>query len=166
MFRNDNIRRILGETRTIAAVGASTNETRPSYYVLRYLVEKGYRVIPVNPRAGAATLFGEPVVASLADIPDSAGPVDMVEIFRAPAAAPGVVAEALAALAHRGLSTIWMQLGVVSPAAAERARSAGLSVVMDRCPKIEYARQYGELGWGGFNTGIISSRRPTPARAG
>ena len=163
MFQNDNIRKILGDTRTIAAVGASTTEVRPSYYVVRYLVEKGYRVIPVNPRAADSILFGERVVPSLGEIPADAGPIDMVEIFRAPAAAPGIVEEAIRAVGGRGLSTIWMQLGVINEAAAIRAREAGFRVVMNRCPKIEYARYFGELGWGGFNTGIISSKRPEPA---
>jgi len=160
MFRNDDIRQILRETRTIAAVGASANEVRPSNYVVRYLTEKGYRVIPVNPRAAGQSLFGQPVVTSLGDIPPEVGAVDMVEIFRAPAAAPGVVAEAARHLGGRGLRTIWLQVGVVNEAAAEAARSAGFRVVMDRCPKIEYGRLFGELRWGGFNTGMISSRLP------
>ena len=162
MFRNDNIREILGDTRTIAAVGASPTEVRPSYYVVRYLVEKGYRVIPVNPRAAEPTLFGEPIAPSLGAIPPEAGTIDMVEIFRAPAAAPGIVEEAIRDVSGRGLSTIWMQLGVINEDAANRAREAGFRVVMNRCPKIEYARHFGELGWGGFNTGIISSKRPEP----
>ncbi len=160
MFRNDDIRTVLDETRTIAAVGASATDVRPSYYVVRYLVEKGYRVIPVNPRSAGTALFGETVAASLADIPPEAGKIDMVEIFRAPAAALGVVEEAIRDLGDRGLSTVWMQLGVVNLDAARRAREAGLRVVMDRCPKIEYGRLFGELRWGGFNTGMISSRTP------
>ena len=162
MFRNDSVREILGDTRTIAAVGASTTEVRPSYYVVRYLVEKGYRVIPVNPRAAESTLFGEQVVPSLAEISPEVGMIDMVEIFRAPHAAPGIVEEAIRDVSDRGLCTIWMQLGVINEAAANRAREAGFRVVMNRCPKIEYARHFGELGWGGFNTGIISSKRPAP----
>ena len=164
MFQNDDIRAVPSDTRTIAAVGASTTEVRPSYYVLRYLVGKGYRVIPVNPRSAGATLFGETVVPSLAAIPPEVGSIDMVEIFRAPAAAPGIVEEAIRDLRERELSTIWMQLGVIHEAAANRAREAGFRVVMNRCPKIEYGRLFGELRWGGFNTGMISSRPTFPRR--
>lgn len=153
-----NIPRILRETRTIAAVGASPKPNRPSYYVIRYLIGKRYKVIPINPVAAGQKLFGEPVLAALSDIPESCRPIDMVEIFRAPEAAPEVVREAIGQLGAHGLRTIWMQLGVVSDDAARIARNAGLQVVMNRCPKIEYARHFGELGWSGINTGILSSR--------
>lgn len=155
---NGDIPRILRETRTIAAVGASPRPNRPSYYVVRYLIGKRYTVIPVNPVAAGQTLFGQPVRAALADIPEASDPVHMVEIFRAPGAAPGIVREAIDQLGRRGLRTIWMQLGVISGEAVRIARDAGLQVVMDRCPKIEYARHFGELGWSGINTGILSAR--------
>ena len=149
---------VLRETRTIAAVGASPNPVRPSFYVLRYLLGKGYKVIPVNPVAAGGRLLGEKVWASLGEIPQQHDPIDMVEVFRAPEAATAVVEEAIRELGGRGLRTVWMQLGVVNETAARLAREAGLRVVMNRCPKIEYARHFGELRWGGFNTGILSSR--------
>lgn len=155
---NGDIPRILRETRTIAAVGASPKPNRPSYYVVRYLTGKRYTVIPVNPVAAGQKLFGQPVLAALSEIPESFDPIDMVEIFRAPSAAPGIVRDAIDQLGRRGLRTIWMQLGVISDEAVRIARDAGLQVVMDRCPKIEYARHFGELGWSGINTGILSSR--------
>ncbi len=156
--KNADIGTVLRDTRTIAAVGASPNEVRPSYYVVRYLRRKGYTVIPVNPVAAGRKLFGEEFLPSLADIPRERDPIDMVEIFRAAEAAPGVVEEAILHLKDRGLRTIWMQHGIVSEEAARLAREAGLRVVMNRCPKIEYARHFGELGWGGINTGILTSR--------
>lgn len=153
-----DLRAILGRTRTIAAVGLSANPVRPSYFVARYLTLKGFRVLPVNPRLAGTTVLGEPAYPALADIPDTVT-VDMVDIFRRSDEAGAVVDEAIASLAPRGLATIWMQIGVVDADAAARARAAGLNVVMDRCPKIEYQRLWGELRWGGFNTGLISSRR-------
>ena len=156
--RNADIPEVLRTTRLIAAVGASPKPNRPSYYVLSYLQSKGFSVIPVNPAAAGQSLFGEEIVACLADIPADRGPVDMVDIFRTPDAAPGVVREAVECLGGRGLRTIWMQLGVISEEAARIAEEAGLQVVMDRCPKIEYARHFGELGWSGINTGILSAR--------
>jgi predicted CoA-binding protein len=152
------LRRILAGTRTIACVGVSRNEVRPSFYVARYLRLKGFRVIPVNPAFAGETLLGETVHPDLASLPASLGPVQMVDIFRRSDRAGAVVDEALAHLLGRGLRTIWMQIGVVDHAAAARAEAAGLTVIMDRCPKIEFQRLHGELRMGGFNTGIISSR--------
>jgi len=146
---------ILQRTRVIACVGLSTNPVRPSYYVARYLQLKGYRVIPVNPGHAGQTVFGEVIRPDLASIPADAQ-VDFLDIFRRSEAVPALVDEALAHL--RGLRTIWMQLGVTSAAAADKARDRGIDVVQDRCPKIEYQRLFGELRMGGFNTGIISSR--------
>lgn len=154
-----DIRAILGEARVIAMVGASSNPLRPSYFVMKYLQSKGYRVIPVNPARAGQALLGETFVASLADVPV---PVDMVDIFRKPEAAGAASDEAIAI----GARFVWMQLGIVDAAAAARAERAGLKVVMDRCPKIEYARLNGEIGWQGINSRVITSRRRPPARAG
>jgi len=153
------LRRILAETRTIAVVGISINEIRPSWYVGRYLDRKGYRVLPVNPRYAGESLFGQTVLAGLDAIPGAAGPVQMVDIFRRSEEAGAVVEEAIDHLLPLGLRTIWMQIGVADEAAAARAEAAGLAVVMNRCPKIEHQRLFGDLRRAGFNTGIISSRR-------
>lgn len=152
------LREVLGRTRTIACVGVSKNEVRPSFYVARYLALKGFRVLPVNPAYAGEKLLGETVWPDLASIPDAVGPVQMVDIFRRSDAAGAVVDEALAHLLGRGLAAIWMQIGVVDEAAAARAEAKGVTVIMDRCPKIEYQRLHGELRMGGFNTGVISSR--------
>lgn len=154
----DQLRAILESVRTIAAVGVSLNEVRPSYYVTRYLTLKGYRVIPVNPHYAGREAFGQPVHASLAEIPREHDPIDMVEIFRRSEEAGQVVDEAIEHLLGRGLRVIWMQIGVIDHAAAARAEAKGLTVIMNRCPKIEYQRLWGELRWGGINTGIISSK--------
>lgn len=143
---------ILRDTRTIAMVGASPNWNRPSYFVMKYLQGKGFRVIPVNPRAAGEEILGERVYAALTDVPV---PVDMVDVFRAADAAPGIVADAI----KIGAKVVWMQLGVRHDAAAAEAEAHGIKVVMDRCPKIEYGRHSGELSWGGFDSGIITSRR-------
>ncbi len=149
---------ILASVRTIACVGVSRNPVRPSFYVARYLGLRGYRVIPVNPAYAGETLLGERVVGSLAEIPAEVGPVEMVDVFRRSDQAGAVVDAALEHLLGRGLSVIWMQIGVVDAAAAARAEARGVRVVMDRCPKIEYQRLHGELRMGGFNTGRISSK--------
>lgn len=154
------IRKVLQGTRTIAMVGASTNWNRPSYFVMKYLQEKGYRVIPVNPGAAGQELLGETVYPDLKAIPE---PVDMVDIFRRPDHVPPIVEEAI----EIGAKSVWMQLGVVNEEAAARAEAAGLTAIMDRCPKIEYGRLCGELGWQGVNTGIVSSKpRRAPGQGG
>ncbi|MFO7770525.1 MAG: CoA-binding protein [Roseovarius gahaiensis] len=147
------LRKILTRTRRVAVVGMSLNPVRPSYYVARYLKLKGFDVVPVNPGHAGQEVFGARVVASLADIE---GGVDMVDIFRRPEHVPPIVDDALALFP--GLQTIWMQIGVVNEAAADVARARGVDVVMNRCPKIEYQRLFGELRMGGFNTGVISSK--------
>ncbi|MCI4664205.1 MAG: CoA-binding protein [Neomegalonema sp.] len=152
------LRRILTDTKTIAAVGVSANPNRPSYMVMRYLQQRGYRVIPVNPAYAGQTLHREPVYASLSEIPAGDDPVQMVDIFRKSEAAGAVVDEALTFLGERGLATVWMQIDVIDWAAAARAEAAGVSVVMDRCPKMEHGRIFGELGAFGVNTGMISSK--------
>lgn len=149
---------ILDSVHTIAMVGASDHWNRPSYYAMKYLQEKGYRVIPVNPKVAGRgdAILGEEARASLAEVP---GLIDMVDIYRNPEAAGQVVDEALELLEDKSLRVIWMQLGVRNDAAAERAEAAGLRVVMNRCPKIEWGRLHGELSWGGFNSRVITSRR-------
>ena len=146
------LRRILREVRVIAMVGASPNWTRPSFFAMKYLQHKGYRVIPVNPGAVGKTILGETVYASLKDIPEK---VDMVDVFRASEAAGPIADDAIAI----GAKVLWMQLGVRNDEAARRAEAAGLRVVMNRCPKIEYGRLFGELSWSGVITKIISSKR-------
>lgn len=158
-YSDPALRALLRKVKTVAIVGVSPNETRPSFFVGRYLRLKGYRVIPVNPGHAGKTLFGATVRASLADIPPEDGEIHMVDIFRRSDDVPPIVDEALGALSDRGLQAIWMQIGVEHPEAAAKAEAAGLKVVMNRCPKIEYQRLFGELGWGGFNTGVISSKR-------
>ncbi|MBB5515901.1 hypothetical protein FHS89_001921 [Rubricella aquisinus] len=157
-YTDDHLRKILRRTKTVACVGVSLNEVRPSYFVARYLKLKQFRVIGVNPGYAGQTGFGDQIVASLGEIPAAVGPVHMVDIFRRSEQAGAVVDEALDALLDRGLQTIWMQIGVTDPDAAARAREKGVDVIMNRCPKIEYQRLFGELRWGGIATGIISSK--------
>ena len=148
------IRDILRDVRTIAMVGASTNENRPSFFAMKYLQKKGYRVIPINPRAAGETLLGETVLADLSDLP---GPVDMVDVFRNSDAAGAIVDQALAL--DPPPKVVWLQLGVVNLEAAARAEAAGVRVVMNRCPKIEYARLSGELSWNGINSRVVSAKK-------
>ncbi|MDR9395731.1 MAG: CoA-binding protein [Roseovarius sp.] len=152
-YSDSHLRHILQRTRRIAVVGMSLNEVRPSYYVARYLGLKGFEVIPVNPAHTGARVFGREVMGSLGEID---GGVDMVDIFRRPEHVPAIVDEALALFPD--LQTIWMQIGVQHDEAAATARARGVDVVMNRCPKIEYQRLFGELRMGGINTGVISSK--------
>lgn len=156
-YPDELLRDILQSVRTIAIVGASANRSRPSHTVLDYLKRAGYRTIAVNPGLAGKTLLGAPCYGALADIPD---PVDMVDIFRGSDAAGAVVDEALA-LAPRPRA-IWMQLGVRNDAAAARAEAAGVTVVMNRCPKIEHGRLTGAIGFMGVNSGILSARPLRP----
>ena len=158
-YSDDYLRTILDETKTIAMVGASPHWNRPSYFAMKYLQTKGYRVIPVNPGAVGKQILGEQVYASLGDIP---GPIDMVDVFRSSEAAGGIVDETLTLAREKSIRTVWMQIGVRDDHAAARAEQAGLRVVMNRCPKIEYGRLHSELGWGGIVSNIISSRRRRP----
>ena len=146
------LRRILRECRTIAVVGLSADWNRPSYFAASYLQGKGYRIVPVNPKA--ESILGERCYARLEDIPFA---VDMVDVFRKPADVPPIAASAVAI----GARCLWQQLGVMNAEADETARAAGLDSVMDRCVKIEHARLYGGLHWAGVNTGVISSKRRT-----
>ena len=147
------IRDILTRYRTIAMVGASPNTSRPSYFAMKYLKQKGFRVIPVNPGQAGKEILGEPVFASLSEIDE---PVDIVDIFRASDAALAITSDAIAI----GAKVVWMQLGVRNDEAAELAEAAGLQVVMNRCPKIEYGRLSGELAWAGVNSRRLSAKRP------
>jgi len=147
------IRDILAQNRIIAMVGASANSSRPSYFAMKYLKQKGFTVIPVNPGQAGQEILGEKVYASLTDIQEK---VDIVDIFRSADAALGVTREAIAL----GAKVVWMQLGVRNDEAAKLAEEAGLQVVMNRCPKIEYGRLSGELGWAGVNSRRLSSKRP------
>ncbi|MEZ5839860.1 MAG: CoA-binding protein [Hyphomicrobiales bacterium] len=154
-YTDSYIRSILDDVKTIAMVGASPNTTRPSYFVLKYMLEKGYMVFPINPGQAGKEILGTEFYASLADLPE---PVDMVDIFRNPEAAGEVVDEALAM--NPRPKVIWMQLEVRNDEAAARAEAAGMRVVMNRCPKIEYGRLSGEINWAGVNSHTISSKRP------
>src|SRR5215211_2837555 len=149
------IRKIFGYARTIAVVGLSSSRLRPSFFVAQYLQYRGFRVVPVNPTV--ESILGERSYPTVTAIPFA---VDVVDVFRDPAALPAVAEQAI----EHGARAIWMQFGVVSPEAAERAAAAGLDVVMDRCMKIEHGRYFGEMHWFGLNTGIVSSRRPARVR--
>ena len=158
-YTDQYLKGILDSVRTIAMVGASSNWNRPSYFVMKYLQAKGFRMIPVNPRAAGETILGETCRAGLADMSE---PIDMVDVFRNAREAGPITDAAIA----KGAKVVWMQIGVRNDEAAKRAEAAGLQVVMNRCPKIEYSRLYGELSWGGFNSGIISSKRPKIVKKG
>jgi uncharacterized protein len=155
------IRGILNSVKVIALVGASSNIVRPSYFVMQYLQDKGYDVIPVNPGLAGQTLLGKLAYASLKDIPRH---IDMVDIFRNSEAAGAIVDEALSL--DQKPSVIWMQLSVRNDEAAARAEAAGVKVVMNRCPKMEYGKLSGEWSWVGGNSGIISSRKQSMHESG
>jgi uncharacterized protein len=148
------IRGILNTVKTIAMVGVSANTSRPSYFAFKYLLERGYRMVPVNPGLAGKELLGQRTYATLLDIPE---PVDMVDIFRASEHALGIVKEALAMQPRPHV--VWMQLGVRDDAAAELAEANGLKVVMNRCPKIEYGRLSSEISWMGVNSRTLSAKR-------
>ena len=151
------IARILRSVKTIAMVGASPNPARPSYFAMKYLMDKGFRIIPVNPGQTGREILGQKAYARIADLP---APVDMIDIFRNSEAAGPITDEALAEKQRLQLKVLWMQLGVVNEAAAKRAEAAGLTVIMNRCPKIEYGRLSGEIGWYGVNRRVIDNRKP------
>jgi hypothetical protein len=153
-YSDSYIRGILNSVKSIAMVGASERESRPSYFAFKYLLERGYTMIPVNPSKAGETILGRRVYARLADVPE---PIDMVDIFRNSRFAPAVVEEALALKPRPPV--IWMQLGVHNDAAAALAEANGLKVVMNRCPKIEYGRLSSEIAWMGVNTRTITSKR-------
>jgi uncharacterized protein len=153
-YSDSYIRGILNTVKSIAMVGISPKDNRPSYFAFKYLLERGYNMIPVNPGQAGQEILGRKVYARLADIPE---PVDMVDIFRAPQYAPAIVEEALA-LKPRP-QVIWMQLGVRNDEAAAAAEAAGLKVVMNRCPKIEYGRLSSEISWMGVNSRTITAKK-------
>jgi uncharacterized protein len=154
------IRGILNSVKSIAVVGVSPNTVRPSYFVFKYLLERGYRMIPVNPGQAGKDLLGQKIYARLSDIPE---PVDMVDVFRASEHALPIVQEALTL--NPRPKVIWMQLTVRNDEAARLAEANGIKVVMNRCPKIEYGRLSSEIAWMGVNTRVISAKKaPLPAR--
>lgn len=153
-YADPYIRGILNTVKTIAMVGASANTSRPSYFAFKYLLERGYNMIPVNPGQAGKEILGRKVYAHLSEIPE---PIDMVDIFRSSDRAMPIVEEALA-LKPRP-QVIWMQLGVRNDEAAAKAEAAGMKVVMNRCPKIEYGRLSSEIGWIGVNSRTLSSKR-------
>lgn len=151
-YSDGYLRDILNSVRTVAMVGASTNWNRPSFFVMKYLCRKGYHVSPVNPTAAGKEILGAPVAATLADLADAP---DMVDVFRPAAECVDIAEQAI----RIGAKVLWLQLGIRNDEAARIAEEAGLKVVMNRCPKIEYARLNGELGWNGINSRVISSKR-------
>lgn len=155
------IRGILNTVKTIAMVGVSANTSRPSYFAFKYLLERGYRVIPVNPGLAGQNLLGRMAYATLLDIPE---PVDMVDVFRASQHVVPVVTQALQMQPRP--QVIWMQLGVRNDEAAQLAEANGLKVVMNRCPKIEYGRLSSEISWMGVNSRTLSAKRAKPAGRG
>ena len=155
-YDDNYIRGILNTVKTIAMVGASEKENRPSYFAFKYLLERGYRMIPVNPGHAGEDMLGQRIFARLADIPE---PVDMIDIFRGPQYALAIVQEALALKTRP--QVIWMQLGVRNDEAAALAEANGMKVVMNRCPKIEYGRLSSEIAWMGVNTRTLSSKKGT-----
>ena len=151
MIDSNELRRILKECKTVAVVGLSANEMRPSYFAAKYMQDHGYRIFPVNPNYDE--ILGETCYPDLASIPE---PVDMVDLFQRSDRVMPFVEQAIEIKAR----VVWMQLGVINDEAAKLASDAGLEVVVDRCVKIEYARLFGGLNWAGVNTKVISSKRP------
>jgi predicted CoA-binding protein len=160
-YDDDYIRGVLNTVKTIAVVGVSANPSRPSYFVFKYLQERGYRMIPVNPGLAGQDLLGRASCASLLDIPE---PVDMVDLFRASQHVLPIVEQALQMQSRPRV--IWMQLGVRNDEAAELAEANGLKVVMNRCPKIEYGRLSSEISWMGVNSRTLSAKRAQPPSRG
>lgn len=160
-YSDEKLRRILGRVRTFAMVGASTHWRRPSYYAMKYLTGKGYRVIPVNPARAGDEILGEKVYGSVSDVPHR---LDMVDVFRTSEEALEIARETVACKDDKGIGVLWMQLTVRNDEAAALAEEAGLEVVMNRCPKIEFGRLSGELGWCGINSRIVSAKTLRPPR--
>jgi uncharacterized protein len=151
------IAEILRDAKSFAIVGASANARRPSYFVQKYLIAKGYRVVPINPGQAGGEILGQKVFARLADLDET---VDVVDIFRNSEAALAVTQEAIALKDKLGIKAIWMQLGVRNDEAARLAEEAGFKAIMNRCPKIEYGRLSGEIGWMGVDNRLLSSQKP------
>ena len=155
-YPDATIARILRSVKTIAMIGASANEMRPSYFAMKYLLDKGFKIIPINPGAAGDEILGQKVYAKLSEVPP---PVDMVDIFRNSEAAGPITDDVIAQKDRLGVKVLWMQLGVINEEAAKRAEAAGLQVIMNRCPKIEYGRLSGEIGWYGVNRRTIDNRK-------
>ena len=151
-YPNSFIFDILNNVRSIAMVGASPKWNRPSNFAMKYLIRKGYSVIPVNPNSNEKEILGKTVFPNLKSIPE---PIDMVDMFRPAKEAIDLVNDSI----EIGAKIFWMQLDIINKDAAKKAEEAGLKVIMNRCPKIEYARLFGELGWNGINTGVINNKR-------
>jgi uncharacterized protein len=156
-YTDDTIAAVLRDHTSVAMIGASANTSRPSYFAMKYLLGKGFRVVPVNPSLGGQEILGQPVFTDLSHVP---GPVAIIDIFRNSEAAWEVTRAAIRLKDQLGIKVIWMQLGVRHDQAAQAAEAAGLIVIMNRCPKIEYGRLSGETSWSGLNSGMISSIRP------
>lgn len=154
-YTDATLRNVLSTVRTSAMVGASGDWKRPSFFAMKYLQRRGYRMIPVNPGRAGTEILGETVYATLADVP---GNIDMVDVFRANDAVPGLAEETIALVAEKQIKVFWLQLGIRDDAAARMLEEAGVQVIMDRCPKIEFARLAGELSWAGVNSGIVTSK--------
>lgn len=162
-YKDEEIASVLSGVRRFAIVGASAKPTRPSTFVIKYLLAKGYDVVPVNPGLAGQKILGQRVFATLDDV---ANPIDVVDIFRSSEAALDITRQAIELKDQLGIQVIWMQLGVMNEQAEREARAAGLTVIMNRCPKIEYGRLSGEIGWAGVNSNSLSSKRPQLAPEG
>lgn len=158
-YLDAHIRDILTSVKSIAIVGASANKVRPSYFVASYVSAKGYETFPINPGIAGKKIAGSMTYASLADLP---GPVDMIDFFRRPEALPGFVQEIMAM--PELPKVVWLQLGIRDDDIAAALEMAGITVIQNRCPKIEYARLCGEIGWIGYNRRVISSKKPKLAK--
>jgi uncharacterized protein len=156
-YTDDMLADVLRNHTSLAMIGASANTSRPSYFAMKYLLGKGFRVVPVNPALRGQEILGNRVIADLAE---ATGPIEIVDIFRNSEAALHVTRDAIRQKDQLGIKVIWMQLGVRNDHAAEEAEASGLIVIMNRCPKIEYGRLSGETSWAGLNSGMISSIRP------
>ena len=158
IYDNAELKKILLNVRTIAMVGASPRPIRPSNSTMKYLLGKGFNVIPVNPSCTDEMIYGQRTYSALSEIKNK---IDMINIFRPSKVVGKIVDEAIKTRPKLCFSIIWMQLGVQDDDAAKKASLEGIQVIMNRCPKIEYGRLFGELGWAGVNTGIISSKKRT-----
>ena len=154
-YPDSKIRRVLRDVKTFAMVGASTAWRRPSFYAMKYLQHKGYRIIPVNPGRAGGEVLGETIYGTLAEAPHK---IDMVDIFRTSEEAYDITKDVIAAKEEKGIKYLWMQLTVRNDPAAELAETAGLEVIMNRCPKIEFGRLSGELSWLGVNSRLITAK--------
>lgn len=156
IYNDAYLKDILKGVKTVAMIGASPNWVRPSNFVVKYLLSKDYIIHPINPGHAGKEIWGQTVYASLDDVP---APIDMVDVFRNVEAVPGILDDVLRLKDEKGIKVLWLQLGIIHEEAAATAEAAGIQVVMDRCPKIEYGRLFGELSWSGIDSGIISSKR-------